>query len=172
MTDRWGCAYAPELHEQPDGAAIRVLFKFVPREDWLPYDRENLWAVEISEETAQIKNVAFLQDGVAVDDVVQFQTDDNGVHWALGRVSASGRCVVRVVPFPEGPMGGNTRAVHGQFAKFGLGGESFNESFPMVAFDVPANADFTAIKSLLESGAAQEWWDYEVGCGTDAWWNA
>ena len=161
-----------DLHSRPEGDVIRVLFRFVPREDWLPYDRENLWAVRLGADTACIRSVAFLQDGIAMDDVVRFQTDEHGVHWALGRVRASGRCVIRVVPFPDGHLGSGVRAVHGEFARFGLGGESFSEEFPMVAFDVPDDADFSGIKRVLEAGAKQGWWDYEVGCGTDAWWNA
>ncbi|GAA1774460.1 DUF4265 domain-containing protein [Luedemannella helvata] len=149
-----------------------MLFKFVPREDWLPYDRENLWAIRLSADTARIRNVAFLQDGVAMNDIVRFTTDASGVNWAVGRVAASGQCVIRVVPIPDGPLGRSARSVHEAFAEFMLGGESFSESFPMVAFDVPADADFAAIKRHLESGCERGWWDYEVGCGTDAWWNA
>jgi len=161
-----------DWHLRPDSNAIRVLFKFIPREGWLPYDRESLWAIRLTEDTAIIRNVAFLQDGVAMGDVVRFSSDRNGINWALGRISSSGRCVIRVVPIPSGPLGSSADAVHEKLAQFNLGGESFSESFPMVAFDVPADADFSAIKRYLESGVEQGWWDYEVGCGTDSWWSS
>jgi len=172
--DEGGFAIGPDgnSHSRPGGDAIRVLFRFVPREGWLPYDRESLWAVRQSPDTALIRSIPFLQDGVAMDDVVTFNADSDGVNWATGRVSASGRCVFRVVPTPDGPLHGSARAVHNEFAQFGLGAESFSASFPMVAFDVPADADFAAIKMLLDSGSQQGWWQYEVGCGTDEWWNA
>ncbi|MFF3653307.1 hypothetical protein ACFYXV_32310 [Streptomyces sp. NPDC002181] len=35
-----------------------------------------------------------------------------------------------------------------------------------------AGADFAGIKTLLAQGQTAGWWHYEVGCGTDAWWNA
>lgn len=42
----------------------------------------------------------------------------------------------------------------------------------MVAFTAPADADFAGIKALLIRGQEEGWWHYEVGCGTDEWWNA
>ncbi|MGG7568772.1 hypothetical protein [Streptomyces sirii] len=35
-----------------------------------------------------------------------------------------------------------------------------------------AGADFAGIKALLAQGQTECWWHYEVGCGTDQWWNA
>jgi hypothetical protein len=145
------------------------MFRFMPREDWLPYDTEGLWAWPVTVDTARIHNVPFLQDGVAEGDVVRFTTDDNGVRWAVGRVQASGNCTIRVLPLPNGPLGRSARAVHEQFAGFGLGGESFSEEFPFVAMTVPADADLAAIKALLQSGENKGWWAFEEGCVTDAW---
>ncbi|MCM2420213.1 DUF4265 domain-containing protein [Streptomyces sp. RKAG293] len=151
---------------------IKVWFRFVPREGWFPQDTEGLWARKIGVDTASVQNAPFLQDGVAEGDVVRFQTDSNGIHWAVGRVSASGNCTIRIVPVPAGPLGCSPQAVHQRIAVFGLGGEVFSEEFPMVAFTAPADADFAAIKALLIQGEEQGWWHHEVGCGTDEWWNA
>ncbi len=81
----------------------------------------------------------------------------------------SGRCVIRVLPVPSGPLGPNAAAVHAEFARFGLGGEVFSSELPLVAFDVPADADFGAIQRLLADGVTNGWWFYEVGCGTEDW---
>ncbi|MFI6058998.1 DUF4265 domain-containing protein [Streptomyces sp. NPDC051286] len=148
---------------------LKVWFRFVPREGWLPQDTEGLWADRLSADTARVQNVAFLQDGVATGDIVRFRTDAKGMHWAVGRVSASGNCTIRVVPIPSGPLGRSARAVHERLSVFGLGGEVFSEDFPMVAFNVPADADHAGIKALLARGEAEAWWHFEVGCGTDAW---
>jgi uncharacterized protein DUF4265 len=86
-----------------------------------------------------VENVAFLQDGIARGDVVRFRADQDGVFWAIGRVQASGRCVVRVLPVASGPLGPSASAVHAAFARFGLGGEVFSAGLPFVAFDVPAD---------------------------------
>jgi hypothetical protein len=151
---------------------VKVWFRFVPREGWFPQDIEGLWATRLSADTAVIENVPFLQDGVAEGDVVQFQTDSDGLHWAVGRVSSAGNCTVRVVPVPSGPLGRSPQAVHQRLAVFHLGGEVMSADFPMVAFNVPAGADFAGIKALLDQGRDEGCWHYEVGCGTEEWWNA
>ncbi|ANW22327.1 DUF4265 domain-containing protein [Streptomyces clavuligerus] len=151
---------------------IKVWFRFVPREGWLPQDTEGLWAVRLSDGTARVENAAFLQDGVAEGDVVRYRTDSDGHHWAVGRTSSSGNCTIRVVPVPTGPLGSSAQPVRQRLSVFGLRGEVFSEDFPMVAFTVPAGADFAGIKALLAEGRAQGWWHYEVGCGTDEWWAA
>ncbi|WP_340555937.1 DUF4265 domain-containing protein [Streptomyces sp. GSL17-111] len=151
---------------------IKVWFRFVPREGWFPQDTEGLWATRLSPATARVQNVPFLQDGVAEGDVVRFESRADGSHWAVGRVSASGNCTIRVVPIPSGPLGRSAQAVHQRLATFRLGGEVFSDDFPMVAFTAPAGADFTGIKALLNRGQEEGWWHYEVGSGTDQWWHA
>lgn len=84
---------------------IKVWFQCVPREGWFPQDTEGLWATRLSADTARVQNVPFLQNGVAEGDVVRFQTDSAGLHWAVGRVSSAGNCTIRVVPIPSGPPG-------------------------------------------------------------------
>ncbi|MFI6103430.1 DUF4265 domain-containing protein [Streptomyces sp. NPDC051310] len=151
---------------------IKVWFRFVPREGWFPQDTEGLWATDLGDGTARIENAPFLQNGVAEGDVVRYRTDSDGLRWAVGQVGSSGNCTIRVVPVPAGPLGRSPQAVHRRFAPFGLGGEVFSDDFPMVAFTVPAGTDFAGIKKLLAQGRAEGWWHYEVGCGTDEWWNA
>nr|WP_211275625.1 DUF4265 domain-containing protein [Actinoplanes rectilineatus] len=142
------------------------------REGWLPYDTEGLWVTQLGEDTARVENVAFLQDGIAQGDVVRFQMNQNGMRWATGRVEASGHCVIPVLPVPSGPLGRSASAVHAAFARFGLGGEVFSAELPLVAFDVSADADFGEIQQVLAVGKSQGWWHFEVGCGTDRWWNS
>jgi hypothetical protein len=148
---------------------VKIWFRFVPRDGWLPHDTEGLWARRLGEDTAQVANVPFLQDGIAQGDVVRFRTDDDGVHWAVQRVEASGRCTIRVLPVPDGPLGRSARAVHERLAPFGIGGESFSADFPLVALDVPPDADIAGIKTLLRTGESQGWWHFEEACVTDAW---
>ncbi|MFE7466172.1 DUF4265 domain-containing protein [Streptomyces sp. NPDC057499] len=154
------------------GDRIKVWFRFVPREGWFPQDTEGLWATRLSADTARVDNVPFLQNGVAQGDVVRFQTDDDGLHWAAGRVSASGNCAVRVVPIPSGPLGRSHEKIHESLSGFRLGGEVFSAEFPMVAFDVPSGTDFAALKRLLVHGQDEGWWHFEVGSGTEAFWSA
>ncbi|MEV6505099.1 DUF4265 domain-containing protein [Streptomyces sp. NPDC051642] len=151
---------------------IKIWFRFVPREGWLPQDTEGLWATRLDDDTARVNNVPFLQDGVAQGDVVRFQTDAEGRHWSVERVSSAGNSTIRVVPVPSGPLGRSPQEIHRRLADFRLGGEVFSADFPMVAFNVPADTDFAALKELLVRGQEDGWWHFEVGCGTDEFWNA
>ena len=148
---------------------IKIWYRFMPREGWLPYDTEGLWATPLTEDTARIENVPFLQDGVAQGETVRFVTDAEGRHWATERVEATGNCTVRVIPIPDGPLGRSAQAVHQRFKAYGLGGEAFSKDFPLVAFNVPSESDFTGIKQLLTQGQDEGWWHFEVSCSTDAW---
>ncbi|MBT2511379.1 DUF4265 domain-containing protein [Streptomyces sp. ISL-98] len=148
---------------------IKVWFRFVPREGWLPYDTEGLWAIRLTHDTARVASVPFLRDGVAEGETIRFSTDTDGLHWAKERVEASGNCTVRVLPVPSGPLGRSPQAVHEQFAPFGLGGEVFSAELPLVAITVPADADLVGIKELLLRGQEDGWWHFEAGCVTDAW---
>lgn len=151
---------------------LKVWFRFVPREGWPPYDREGLWAAKVGPDTASVRNIPFLRDGVAEDDVVRYETDADGVHWCVGRVIASGNCTVRVLAERTGPLGQDPKAVHERLSVFGLGGEVFSDELPLVAFTVPAGADFAGIKALLTQGEEEGWWYYEVGSAPDEWWVA
>jgi hypothetical protein len=148
---------------------IKVWFRFVPREGWLPYDTEGLWATRLSADTARVANAPFLQDGVSEGETVRFVTDDDGLHWATGRVEPSGNCTIRVLSVPDGPLGHSAQAVHAKLAPFGLGGEVFSKDFPLVALTVPADADHGRIKALLIRGREEGWWHFEASCVTDAW---
>ncbi|MEV6373744.1 DUF4265 domain-containing protein [Micromonospora musae] len=160
---------APDRN-QPDGDEyIKIWFRFVPREGWLPYDTEGLWAVVVGSDIARISNVPFLQEGVAEGDVVRFTTDSDGVRWATERVEASGNCTVRVLPVPGGPLGRSAHAVRDTLAPLGVGGEAFSNELPLVAITIPADADISRIRALLLRGEAEGWWHFETACVTDAW---
>jgi len=160
------------VHGQHSSDAIKVWFRFTPREGWLPYDTEGLWAVRAGPDLARVDNVPFLQDGLAQGDTVRFETDSEGAHWSRGRIEASGNCTIRVLPIATGPLGRSAEAVHAKLSAHDLGGEVFSDSFPLVAFNVPADADFAGIKASLARGRDEGWWHFEVGSATDRWWNA
>ncbi|WP_431876680.1 DUF4265 domain-containing protein [Micromonospora marina] len=160
---------APDRGAPAEEHFIKIWFKFLPREGWLPYDTEGLWGVAVGPDAARISNVPFLQDGVAEGDVVRFTTGPDGLRWATGRVEASGNCTVRVLPRPRGPLGPSARAVYDRLASLGLSGETFSTELPLVAFTVPASADLRKIKATLHRGETEGWWSFEVGCATDHW---
>lgn len=160
---------APDRDLPAGNDFIKIRFKFVPREGWLPYDSEGLWAVATGRDTARVCNAPFLQDGIAEGDVVRFTVSPDGLRWASERVEASGNCTIRVLPNPHGPLGPSAQAVYDRLASFGIGGETFSTALPLVTFTLPANADLPAVKATLRRGEAEGWWNFEVGCATDDW---
>jgi uncharacterized protein DUF4265 len=163
---------AADRHTKVGADDVKLWFRFTPREGWLPYDTEGLWATPLGNGLARVRNVPFLQDGVAQGDVVRFETDAEGLHWSRERIEASGNCVVRVLPIPSGELGRSAEAVHAKFSNFQLGAETFSDELPLVAFDVPAEAEFGQIKELLQHGLEMGWWHFEVGCASERWQNS
>jgi uncharacterized protein DUF4265 len=80
--------------------------------------------------------------------------------------------MVPTKPTPTGPLGPSAQAVHQCFTAWNLGGEVYSEQLPLVAFNILADVDMSAIKSLLDRGEADGWWHYETGCVTDRWQDA
>ena len=161
--------HAPDVRQPPTDEAIKVWFRFVARPGWLPYDTEALWAVPVGPGTARLCNVPFLQNGAARGDVVRYETDADGRRWALSREEPSGHCVIRVLPSRTGPLGPDPAAVRTEFAAYRLEGEVFSDDLPLVAFDVPPDADFAGIKSLLLAGRSDGRWQFEEGSTTERW---
>jgi hypothetical protein len=107
----------------------------------------------------------FLQDGVSQGDVVRF-VEKRG--WQA--VVAGTGAAVRTLRDP---------CAAGAFRAFGCerdsgprevrplrsGGEVFSSELPLVAFDVPADADFGAIKQVLADGTTNGWWDAALTAG-------
>ncbi|WP_043631274.1 DUF4265 domain-containing protein [Nonomuraea candida] len=162
----------PAGDDQAAGERIKLWFRFAPREGWLPYDTEGLWAAPVTSDTARIENVPFLVDGVAQGDIVRFITGTDGLHWATERVTWSGGNTIRVLPIPSGPLGRSAAAVHERLAPFGIGGEAYSADFPLVALNIPSGDSLSEIKSLLTHGQDEGWWAFEAACIGDAWNNA
>ncbi|WP_218106526.1 DUF4265 domain-containing protein [Micromonospora pallida] len=77
-------------------------------------------------------------------------------------------CTIRIIPFPDGALGGSRQRVLDAFAPLGVTGEGVQQ-FGMVSLEVPPDADLAAVKRLLCEGSRDGWWEYEEGCIGDAW---
>ncbi len=149
---------------------VRVRFH-LPRDDdgWPPASSEGLWAIRLSERHhVQLDNIPWFVRNVACEDVFTVSTDENGVLWAVERVSWSGNCTIRVIPFRDGPLAGDMQRVLDTFIPFGIDGEGIAQ-YRMVALNIPPEADLVAAKRTLNEGESTGWWAYEEGCISDAW---
>ncbi|WP_030758793.1 MULTISPECIES: DUF4265 domain-containing protein [unclassified Streptomyces] len=148
---------------------VKVHFRMDVDEDGRPpADVESLWAVDLGDGTVRLDNTPWFVRGVASDDIVRVEVDDEGVRWAGEMVRASENCTIRLIVLKDGGSVDARQSVLEAFHRLGTTGEGI-ERFRMVALDVPPTADLPKIRKLLEHGATKEWWHWEEGCVTPAW---
>lgn len=89
--------------------------------------------------------------------------------WAIERVRWSGRQTIRVIVRADGPLRGEPAAVVKQFAPLKVQCEVMQQPVRMVAIDIAPDVAADAVKSLLEHGVADGWWDFAEACVSDDW---
>lgn len=148
---------------------MKVHFRLeVDEAGWPPASVERLCAVDLGGGTVRVDNTPWFVRGVASDDVIRVEVDEEGVRWAGETVRASENCTLRLIVLRDGGSAAARRTVLETFDRLGTTGEGI-EQFRMVALDVPPDADLPRIRKLLEHGEAKGWWHWEEGCVTAAW---
>ncbi|WP_433889912.1 DUF4265 domain-containing protein [Streptomyces sp. CA-111067] len=148
---------------------VKVHFRMVLADDgWPPVSVESLWAVDLGDGTVRLANTPWFVRGIASDDVIRVESDNEGVRWARETVRASEHCTIRLIVLKDDGSTAARQSVLETFHGLGTTGEGI-EQYRMVALDVPPEADLPRIRKLLEHGAAKEWWHWEEGCVTAAW---
>lgn len=74
-----------------------------------------------------------------------------------------------MIPLRAGTLAGSLQAVLDAFEPLGVSGEGAEPAYPILALDVPPDADWAAIKQLLHEGEADGRWSHEEGCVSDVW---
>ncbi|MEF2528970.1 MULTISPECIES: DUF4265 domain-containing protein [Streptomyces] len=148
---------------------VKVHFRLDVDEDgWPPAGIESLWAVDLGDGTVRLDNTPWFVRGVASDDIIRVDVDDEGVRWAGETVRASENCTIRLIVLKDGGSAAARQSVLEIFHSLGTTGEGI-EKYRMVALDVPPKANLPKIRQLLEHGDAKGWWHWEEGCVTAAW---
>jgi len=133
-----------------------------PVEGWPPpVDSEGLWASPLSEGRYRIENTPWFAQNLAAHDVVE-AVEHEGARWVVRKAQWSGHLTVRVAH-------GDSAAVLDAFADLGVRGESAPPAYPIVALDIPPEADFRAIVGRLRAGKADGNWDFEEACVSTEW---
>jgi hypothetical protein len=162
---------APDHVYQP--GRVRVRFD-LPGDGsgWPPASSEGLWAAPLPEpDHVQLDNVPWFARGVADGDVFRVSKDENGVLWAVEKVSWSGNCTIRVIPFRDGPLTGDMKRVLEAFEPFSVSGDGIAQ-YRIVALSIPPEADLVAVKRVLKEGERNGSWAFEEGCIGEAWQSA
>ncbi|GGF47646.1 hypothetical protein GCM10011519_22120 [Marmoricola endophyticus] len=161
---------SPMPHHDLVEDMVRVRFGMEQDDSgWPPVTSEGLWAWPVGPSQFKLDNTPWFVRGVAADDIVEAEQDDEGVWWCTRVLEAGGRVVVRVIPRLEGPLKGDRQAVLDAFAPLGVEGEGIAEPVSIVALDISPATAADPVKRLLERGHEDGWWHYEEGCVTDDW---
>jgi hypothetical protein len=154
---------------QDEVVRVKVWFRLPAQdEEWPPVGSEGLWCIRRPDGALEVDNIPLFVQELAAGDLVRAEPDEGGRLWGTERLSWSGNCTIRVVPFRAGPLAGSRQAVLDRFAEFGVEGEGI-EQYNLVALHVPADAPLARVKQRLAEGMADGSWDYEEGCVGDAW---
>ena len=117
---------------------------------------ETLWAVPVAEDY-RINNIPFYAYGVAWEDIVKADVDDNGDLSFVSLVKPSGNSVVRIRPDDETA----TERIVEQLREMGCDAEIF-VSNQLIAVHIPVVVEYTKVKTYLE--ASRSILDYEEAC--------
>ncbi|MFE4800570.1 DUF4265 domain-containing protein [Streptomyces sp. NPDC056708] len=139
----------------------------LPRRHWPPATIESLWTVDLGDGTVRLDNTPWFVRGVASDDKVKVEVDDEGLWWAGEPVRASDNCTIRLILLKDGGSAAARQTVLETFHRLGTTGQGI-EQLRMVALDIPPTAHLPRIRKLLEHGETKGWWHWEEGCVTAA----
>lgn len=154
----------------PSHSLTKVRFALdVDEDDWPPFATESVWAEPLGGDRFRLNNTPWFARGFSMSDVVLALPDEDDILWVREPVEHGGRLTVRVIPLPDGPLAGSCDAVINAFTPLGVDAEGAEPAFPIVALDIPGDADFGAILRLLRDGEADGRWAFEEGLITDAW---
>jgi hypothetical protein len=138
---------------------VKVLFHLEQDEDGYPPARvETLWAIEMRDGLYKIDNIPFFVTGIAVEDIVSAEPEA-GMLVYKEVVHPSGHSTFRVVVYNHDEVSG----VRGLFKQLGCSTEQ-SHLRGLIAVDVPPSVPWDDLKQVLDTGRAQDRWDYEEAC--------
>jgi len=138
---------------------VKVLFHLEQDEDGYPPARvETLWAIEMGDGLYKIDNIPFFVTGIAVEDIVS-AGPEAGMLVYKEVVHPSGHGTFRVVVYDHDEVPG----VRGLFKQLGCSTEQ-SHLRGLIAVNVPPSVPWDDLKRVLDTGRAQDRWDYEEAC--------
>ncbi|MCW2605055.1 MAG: hypothetical protein JWN61_3190 [Pseudonocardiales bacterium] len=152
-----------------DAILVQVRFALDQEDGWPPQPDEMLWAQPLGEGRYVVETPPWYVRSLAVDDVVAAEVGADGALWAGGVLRQGGRLTVRLLPLPDGPLGGDPEEVRLVFAPLGVRSGTPSPEHGIVALDIPGDGDLRAIKALLIAGESDGSWDVDESRVSDAW---
>ncbi|MFE9181386.1 DUF4265 domain-containing protein [Streptomyces sp. NPDC007126] len=148
---------------------VKVHFRMDIDEDgWPSASVESLRAVDLGDDTVRLDITPWFVRGVASDDIIRVEIDDEGIRWAGETVRPAENCTIRLIVLKDGGSAAAGQSVLESFHKLGTTGEGI-ERFRMVALDVPPGADLPRTESFWNTVRRRAGGIGKEGCVTAAW---
>jgi len=146
-----------------------VVFELEIQDGWPPVSGERVWARRLDLDQFEIDSIPWFVRGIASGDIVRAVQRDGEHPTFTERIRWGGNLTIRIIPFSAGPLHGDLQAVIDLMTPLGVETEGALPAYPIVACNVPPSVDLAALKELLHRGKADDAWEYEEGCVSDAW---
>jgi len=129
-----------------------------------PAEAEWLWAYPAADGWT-IDNVPWYARVVSLGDVVSVERDEQGLLWWAEVVHRAGHSTIRIfISSAEQDID----ALRQQLTRLGCASELWSRERPLVAVDVPGDADLAALIELLDEGEASGLLGWGTGHLSDA----
>jgi hypothetical protein len=139
---------------------VKVIFPLDPNA-WHGSATESVWAEPVKGGRYRLRNVPFYASGVSYDDVIE-AVDDAGHLVFTSVFDRGGHSTYRLLV--NGPHCDQFEAYWDRLAECGCTYERGHH--PLIAVDVPREADIIEVYKRLEQGEADGVWGFEEGyCG-------
>ncbi len=143
----------------PDSELVKVTFFLQKDPDgYPPFERENLWAQPLEEQSLRVESIPYYVRGIAKGDVIEVR-QQGARRFAKRLLKASGNSTLRV--WIDAPL----EVAELRERLTAMGCEVDNDHDPaLLAIHVPVKLDYAAVLAILSEGAEQGRWDYEEAC--------
>lgn len=135
---------------------VKIHFRLEQDEDgYPPVAVESVWAKEQPDGSYVIDNAPWFTREATLGDVVEAEEEDGALYYSATR-SESGSSLLRVVFLTDE----EPTSVREALLELGCSSELAG-AWPLLAIDVPADAELDAVRAMLDEGEEQERWEYE-----------
>jgi hypothetical protein len=142
---------------QPDEGLEKVQFVIEQDEDgYPPVSIETVWARRTSDGYYELDNSPFYATEVSWKDVVDIEEMPDGTLQFKRVVRQSGHSTIRVVALKKGEM----EPLKRKLEEFGCSWEG-GDVPSLISVDIPPRVDIKRVRSLLQEGSDNGFFDYE-----------
>jgi hypothetical protein len=149
----------------PGEGHVKVHFDLLQNDDGFPpANFETMWAVPLDGVRFRLDNIPFFVSGVSCFDIISARRDAAGRLNYDGLLEPGGHSTLRVIfygsPRDPRPLQERVHELRSTIRDLGCSSEISHIS-GLISIDVPPEVSLSSVERILDSGQANELWDYE-----------